>query len=420
MLALFTDELTRSSAELREPEGASQHSWHHLESQAALIEPSLRTRQNVISQIEATFRVGRDWWEAKDKCTRRQEFTKFQAEQSITPAEGKKAMKVYQQFGNDWEQEKLLTINSAVSLATLCQPKFAAAVQQLREAANLTKEFVKNLVKEVRDAASFFERQKKPLTDPAKSGWRQDPSGGGRHYQLPPMYNEEAAMKVEAMAQERGVRVIAVVEEAIIAYSEQPTVVELKRQHQEEMQAAVTEMRGEHIRMQREIIELKRSAQTPYLAAPETHNFSTWVEFVDTVECDASEAGLPTSQARTTLLNTVKSWSLQDRQKLSVLLADYLSEDQINLDQVAWVPEKLLNSALSKLSFTVAKISGPDNMIDEAEIEEINGCRFVSVQHLGTRHQEQWMFEGYGGRKLSVFGRDDFKIEPTVEDSLAC
>ena len=33
----------------------------------------------------------------------------------------------------------------------------------------------------------------------------------------------------------------------------------------------------------------------------------------------------------------------------ATLLADYLIEDQDALDQVAWVPEKLLNSALSKL-----------------------------------------------------------------------
>ena len=220
---------------------------------------------------------------------------------------------------------------------------------------------------------------------------------------------------------------------------DQPATDELKRlSHQEEMQAAVTEMRGEHIQMQRKLIErnariaeLEQLVLTP---VPVEHTFPTWIEFADTVQCD-----------RTTLLNTVKPWSLQERQSLSVLLVDYLSEDQSNLDQVAWVPDKLLNSALSKLSFTVTKISGPDNMIDAPELEYISGCRFVSVQHLGVRrplgtpvallgarvcrfgllppatplqsprphwtHREQWLFEGYGGRMLTVFGRDDFKIE---------
>ncbi len=361
MITVFTDELTKSSSELRD----------HPESQPALTAPSLHSncqvftldsiRQNVLNQIEATLRIGRDWLEAKEKYTRRKEFTKFQAEQPITPAEGRKAMKVYEQFGNDWEQERLLIVNGVVSLYTLCHPKFAEVVRQLREAANLTKEFVKNLVKEVRDAAKV-ERKKKPLTDPARSGWRQDPSGGGRHYQLPPMYNEEAAMKVEAMAQERGVRAITVVEEAVTAYTEQPTINELKRlSHQEEMQSAVTEMRDEHIRMQREIIELKQLVQTP---KPVERKFSSWTEFADSVNCN-----------RSVLLGTVKLWSHPERQALATLLADHLSEDQNNLDQVAWVLEKLLHRrsvdggilprqtsfALSKLSFCVSKISGPDN-----------------------------------------------------------
>ncbi len=391
MITVFADELTRASAELCD----------HLESQAALIAPK-STNQNVISQIEATFRIGRDWLEAKERFTRRKEFTKFQAEQPITPAEGRKAMKVFEQFGN-WEQERLLIINGAVSLVTLCHPKFAAIVEQFKSSANLTKEFVKNLVKEVRDAVRV-ERRKKQQTEPG-SGWRRDPSGGGRHYQLPPMYNEEAAMKIETLAEEQGVRAIMVVEEAIIAYTEQPTITELKRQHQEEMQAAVTEMRDEHIRMQREIIHLKQQVKSPapfgkLRATPVVPIISSWVEFADSVNCD-----------RSVLLGTVKLWSHPERQALATVLADYLSEDQNNLDQVAWVPDKLLNSALSKLSFCVSKISGPDNMIDEPEIEHIDGCRFVSVQHLGVRRREQWMFEGYGGRMLTVFGRSEFKID---------
>ncbi len=321
MLAVFSNELTKPSAELRD----------HLESQAALIAPE-SGEQNVLKQIKATLQIGRDWWEAKERYTRRKEFTKFQAEQSITPAEGRKAMKLYHQFG-DWVEEKLLVINGAVSLATLCHPRFATVVEQFKEAKNLTKEFVKNLVKEVRDAART-ERRERQQPEPS-SGWRHDPEGGGRHYQLPPMYNEEAAMKIEALAKEQGVRAIAVVEEAVTAYTAHPTINELKRlSHQEEMQAAVTEMRDEHIRMQREIIELKQQVQAPEPTVP---SISSWVEFADSVNCN-----------RSVLLGTVKLWSHPERQALATLLADYLSEDQNNLDQVTWVPEKLLHSALSK------------------------------------------------------------------------
>ncbi len=359
-------------------------------------------------KLEQELRLGQKLVEVKQKLTRRGEFSQFQQNLLINLADGRKAMRVFKRF-EGWSVDNLLTISSAVNLYTLCQSKFDRVVEQLKAAANLTKEFVKNLVKEVRDAARA-ERREKQQTE-LGSGWRRDPNGGGRHYQLPPLYNEEAAMKAEALATERGVRVIAVVEEAIVAYTEQTTITELKQHHQEEMQAAVTEMRDEHIRMQREIIELKQRGvaggsfpqqtrlqiQAPAPVAP---SISTWVEFADTVECD-----------RATLLNTVKIWPHSERQALATLLADHLSEDQNNLDQVAWVPEKLLHSALSKLSFCVSKISGPDNMIDEPEIEYIDSCRFVSVQHLGVQRREQWMFEGHGGRMLTVFGRSEFKID---------
>lgn len=338
------------------------------------IDTAARTR------LEQELEQGRKLTEAKAKLTRRKEFSSFRDNLLISLTDGRRAMQVFKRF-EGWSIDKLLTISSVVNLYTLCQSKFDQVVEQLRETAKLTKEIVKNLVKKTRGAARS-ERKKKQQDASPVSGWKQDPSGGGRHYQLPPMYNEEVAMKIEALAEERGIRAISVVEEAVITYSEQPTVTELKSQHQEEMQAAVTEMRDEHIRMQREIIELKQLVQTP---KPVERSFSSWTEFADAVECDASDiAGLPL-RARSVLLGTVKTWLPAERQALATLLALHLSEDQNNLDQVAWVPEKLLHSALSKLSFCVSKISGPDNMIDEPEIEHINGCRFVSVQHLGIR-----------------------------------
>lgn len=346
------------------------------------------------SRLEQELAQGRKLLEAKQILTRRGEFSGFREKLLINLAEGRKVMKIFKQFGN-WSLDKLLIISSAVNLYTLCQSKFATVVQQLWEATDITKEFVKNLVKEVRDAARV-ERRKKQQTD-SGSGWRHDLSGGGRHYQLPPMYNEKAAMKIEALAEERGVRAIVIVEEAIASFGspsqatanpkgEQTAVDELRREHQE-LQAVVSEVRTEHIEMQRKTIE--RDARIAELeqrgvtggsfprqtrllvpvSAPEPveHNFSSWTEFVDTVQCDASGAGLPASQARTLLLKTVKTWLLQERQALCTLLAEYLGEEQDALDQVAWVPEKLLSSALSKLSFYVSQISGPDNMFDERQ-----------------------------------------------------
>lgn len=137
------------------------------------------------------------------------------------------------------------------------------------------------------------------------------------------MYNEEVAMKVEALAQERGVRAIVVVEEAIASFGEQIAVDQLRCEHQEELQAVVSEVRIEHIKMQRKIIErdarIAELDQLVQLSAPEPleHNFSSWEELADTVQC-----------GRTSLLKIVKTWSLQERQALSTLLAEYLGEEQ--------------------------------------------------------------------------------------------
>lgn len=111
------------------------------------------------SRLEQELAQGRKLLEAKQILTRRGEFSCFRENLLINLAEGRKAMKIFKLFGN-WSVDKLLIISSAVNLSTLCQSKFAAVVQQLWEATDITKEFVKNLVKEVRDAARVERRRK--------------------------------------------------------------------------------------------------------------------------------------------------------------------------------------------------------------------------------------------------------------------
>lgn len=129
-------------------------------------------------------------------------------------------------------------------------------------------------------------------------------------------------------------------------------------------------------------------------------NAETWEEVAEIVNCD-----------RDCLLSIAKTWIPEERKFLPQLLSGFLERIPNALDHVSWVSEKLLIASLEKLTFTVQKIADePKNLVDEPEIECIEGCRFISLEHLGTR-REKWIFASHDERVFPVFGRENFKIE---------
>ena len=73
---------------------------------------------------------------------------------------------------------------------------------------------------------------------------------------------------------------------------------------------------------------------------------------------------------------------------------------------LAWVPGVLLEAVLKRLSFTIRQIAG--GTVEDAYLELIAGCKFVSVKHLGQRY-EQWRFETSDGTHIPVFGTSDIE-----------
>ena len=65
---------------------------------------------------------------------------------------------------------------------------------------------------------------------------------------------------------------------------------------------------------------------------------------------------------------------------------------------------KLRDKALERLTFTLRRIGGAANVLD-ACWESIVGCKFVSVEQIGTRN-EKWVFQAKEGNRLAVFGVD--------------
>jgi len=128
----------------------------------------------------------------------------------------------------------------------------------------------------------------------------------------------------------------------------------------------------------------------------------TWSEVMLVVRCD-----------RIALLNSVKGWTLEQKQDLVRLLSEYLEREPSALAQIDWIPKNLLQKALSTLSFKLRKIGGADNLMDEPQIEYINNCSFVSVEYPGTRN-EQWMFRDSNHKLYPVFDREELEVEGFV------
>ena len=119
----------------------------------------------------------------------------------------------------------------------------------------------------------------------------------------------------------------------------------------------------------------------------------TWAAVAETVKRDGDKLKKAASVGM----------SQEQRSCLTTLLAAHLCENPADLNQLAWVPGKLRDRALQRLSFTICRIGG-DALLD-ACWERISGCKFVSVEHLGTR-RETWVFQTPDGVRLPVFGVD--------------
>lgn len=120
----------------------------------------------------------------------------------------------------------------------------------------------------------------------------------------------------------------------------------------------------------------------------------TWVKVAETVNQDGDKLKKAAASGMTK----------EQRQGLTTLLAAHLCDNPSDLNKLTWVPVKLRDRALERLSFTIRRIGGGENLLD-ACLEYVSGCKFVSVNQLGLRY-EQWIFSTQEGKNLPVFGID--------------
>lgn len=107
--------------------------------------------QSQVERIEDELRQGRQILEAKERLTRRKEFTQWKQSLSATAAEIRKRVKLVQFFGN-FPVDKIVAIVSSVNIYTLCVPKFAALIDKFRELPVLAADTIKQMVKEAASA----------------------------------------------------------------------------------------------------------------------------------------------------------------------------------------------------------------------------------------------------------------------------
>lgn len=315
-----------------------------------------------------------------------------------TSTEVRKYLNIFRTF-KDFASSTLSGLEP-LGLAKLTTKRYAPVVEKLRSETNLTPYRVQELVKELLPLQPRTPREK-------ESGWKRSASGGGRHYEVV-LYDEETGCKIERLAASKKVPRQRIIANAIAAFDASPNIEQIKNQ---ERQAVVNEVREAHIEFQRQIMERDRRiadleaqiqslSETATVEAESETVPSTWVEVEESVNRD-----------QTKLLETVETWSAEDKAKLPQLLCEFLETKPQALERVSsWVPEKLLSSSLNKLSFVVQKITGENNLVDEPQLERIYGCRFVSLHNFGNRW-EHWIFCSPDGKNFSVFGRDEFEIE---------
>jgi len=120
----------------------------------------------------------------------------------------------------------------------------------------------------------------------------------------------------------------------------------------------------------------------------------TWVELAKVVGHNSRQ-----------LLLAARQMSSQQRQGLSTLLAKHLCTHPDQLNQLGWLPTKLRDRALEKLTFTIRRIGSAASSILDASREDVAPCKFVSVNHLGTPN-EQWIFQTPAGNRMPIFGTE--------------
>lgn len=284
---------------------------------------------------QETLNIGRKLLEAKQVLTRRKEYSRFRESLSLTAADARKFVKLVEVFG-DWDIERLLVISGVTSLFTLCQAKYASVVSRLREVPEITKELVKRLIEEARTVQTL-PVPKAQVQDYGDGVLEKhvDQETGNFYYTLKQVNLSDRVGS--ALAAKLETHTIGQVLATLVEVTDEYVTNQL--QELQSVVADVQHLSAENRELKFQLHERDwRIAQleSQLLSSVPLHKnndlqtqsmqFSTWEEVATAIDCDRSK-----------LLNTIKKWSTEERQKLSKLLSEFLETSKEGLEQVAWV-----------------------------------------------------------------------------------
>lgn len=285
-------------------------------------------------ELEKQLEVGRNLLEAKKVLIRRKEYSNFRNSLSLTPAEARKRLKLAEIFG-DWDIHRLLGIASSTSLFTLCQSKYAEVVKQLRELPEITKELVKRLMKEVRDAQA---RQKagKHSEDYGDAVLQRHPNmdDGTFTWTLKnASLSDKAGLWLEEKLETRTVG--QVLEQAAEWEKTVQTTygkLDAYTAAQLELQTLVADVQSLRVENQKLKFQLEErnwrlaELESQVLnSVPLQKNNDEKIESMHFSQSEEVATAFNCNEGK--LLNTVKNWSTEERQKLSKLISVFLESE---------------------------------------------------------------------------------------------
>lgn len=183
------------------------------------------------------------------------------------------------------------------TLFTLCRNTYSGVVEQMQDMGEVTQKQVNELMKLVRPA-------RKPQQTEPESGWISMPSGGGRCYGLL-LHDDKTGVLIEKHAEIQKAPKQRIVEEAMVMYDQYKST-------------AASES---------DWVEIVSS---------KLKQVETWEEVAQAVDCNTSR-----------FTKAIKDWSLEERQqRLIPLLAKFLLQNRIKINDLFWVPQRLLMKAL--------------------------------------------------------------------------
>lgn len=127
---------------------------------------------------------------------------------------------------------------------------------------------------------------------------------------------------------------------------------------------------------------------------------STWIEIASRVKENTNM-----------LVKAAREMTPTQRQGLTKLLVEHLCQFPSNLYQLTWVPERLRQRAIEKLTFTIHCVTNVVEGALNTTKETISGCRLKYIDGIGTQN-EVWIFATPSG--------EDFCARPNVVEAIAC